>query len=540
MATLAVVIAFRAAFGGYFMLDDFGMMSIARFLESPLQPFYQQHVPGGVFYRPVGMLLWWLSERLFGTTASLHYMLNLGLHLCVAAALYSVILKLAENRWLALLAAIAFASHPIGLGTAAWLSDRFDLLSLLFGLLGLRCALDFSDTASSRSLAACTVLLGLSLLSKEIGLALVLTTAGYLLVFSRDLRLALRWRAVAVLLLLLAGYWFARSMVLSSPTGGALMTLNSPLQLLSDGVSHWAAGWIQYSSYWQQMHGWRAFATASGLALLAFLVIVALFQPWTRRRVLMIALGMSVVAATALLQWPLLGFITIPFADDAKVIERVVNSRYFYTTLAGFLIAMAGVLEPLGQRGRVVVGMSSLMFSLLVLAWLGASQHLLRQYRNETLLQRDLVQSANAHIRTFQLKQPGCQIYLLDVKNWAFTWVSDEAIKATYPELDAIGRCLIQTEHTPWYHITSVDDPDPGFWLPLQFAHGHTFKHSSSAIGRGYFVGLNLMSDSKINIGTPAYYLAWQNDNFVDVSDEVRAGRRVPRFLCNRSADECH
>ena len=106
MATLVVVIAFRAAFGGYFMLDDFGMMSIARFLESPLQPFYQQHVPGGVFYRPVGMLLWWLSERLFGTTASLHYMLNLGLHLCVAAALYSVILKLAENRWLALLAAI--------------------------------------------------------------------------------------------------------------------------------------------------------------------------------------------------------------------------------------------------------------------------------------------------------------------------------------------------------------------------------------------------------------------------------------------------
>ena len=99
LAGIALATVFRAAFSAYFLLDDFGMLSIARFLDNPFEPFVRNHIPGGIFYRPVGMLLWWLSERGFGSGAFAHYLLNLLLHGAVAVALGSLVARLCDNRW---------------------------------------------------------------------------------------------------------------------------------------------------------------------------------------------------------------------------------------------------------------------------------------------------------------------------------------------------------------------------------------------------------------------------------------------------------
>lgn len=92
VAILAIV-AFRAAFSAYFMLDDFGMLAISRFLANPFDPFIRNQFPGGLYYRSIGMLVWWLSERTFGAEPLGHYCLNLLLHGLVVVAL-GVLVKL--------------------------------------------------------------------------------------------------------------------------------------------------------------------------------------------------------------------------------------------------------------------------------------------------------------------------------------------------------------------------------------------------------------------------------------------------------------
>jgi hypothetical protein len=237
---LLLVLIFRAAFGAYFMLDDFGMLAIVRFLDNPFEVFFREHIPGGLYYRPLGMLFWWLSERAFGTSAPPHYLVNVLLHAGVAAALWGLLGRLCGNRWVALVAAAIFVLHPISVGTTLWLSDRFDLLALLFGLLGLRAALAHSCSGSLPSLLATLALLGCSLLSKEIALA-CFCAAAVLWLYS-GLAWADRLRGCAALLSVALGYVLVRMLVLSNPGAGELLASSSPLQLFFQGMTNWTTG----------------------------------------------------------------------------------------------------------------------------------------------------------------------------------------------------------------------------------------------------------------------------------------------------------
>ena len=96
--SLLSLLVYRAAFGAYFMLDDFGMLAIARFIDNPLEPFLRQHIPGGLYYRPVGMLVWWTSERFFSNDPFAHYLINLVLHQCVAVAIWLSMLSNPAGR----------------------------------------------------------------------------------------------------------------------------------------------------------------------------------------------------------------------------------------------------------------------------------------------------------------------------------------------------------------------------------------------------------------------------------------------------------
>jgi hypothetical protein len=540
LIALMLILVFRAAFSAHFVLDDFGMLAIVRFLENPLEPFVRNHIPGGIYYRPLGMILWWLSERSFGSQSAAHYLINLSLHAGVVAALWSLVSRFSGNRWVGLIAATCFAFHPIGIGTTLWLSDRFDLLALLFGLLGLRSALDFSRNGKKRSFWVTIALLSLSLLSKEIALAYFAAAAVIWLHAESEPRLAGRIRMSLTLLLPVLVYLVIRFFVLEFPGAGFLAGERGLMGLLLDGLGNWFAGWMDFLSYWSRLQGWKQFASISALVILAALTLIASMRDWSLRRWQAFLAGMALWLSTGLLQVPLLAHFSVRLEESTSAIYAVLNSRYFYSSLAGFLIAVAALLAPLCLTRRWARAFALIAISMLVVVWFSASQSASRRHRIETQAQKEVVDAAIRAMDRMDIPSAGCQVYLLDTKIWSFGWVSDEAIKAITPNLQRIAGCLIQTEHTPWYHIAIIDQLDSESLGPLSLIGGADRTGARQPIGKARFLILNLDPEARLPRNSKARFLSWREHSFVDITDDVMSGRRSPGFVCNRSPQECH
>ncbi len=539
LSAIALVTVFRAAFSAYFLLDDFGMLSIVRFLDNPLEPFARNHIPGGIYYRPAGMLLWWLSERGFGTAAFAHYLISLLLHATAAGALGVLVARFCGNRWAGLLVAACFALHPIGIGTALWLSDRFDLLALLFGILGLLAALEFSRRGGRRSFWLMLGFLGMSLVCKEIALACFAAAVVICLRPDDPPHSRFGMLGCLALSLLLAVYALVRSLVLDFPAASPLMAADGVMATLKLGLANWMAGWVDYLFLASRLSGLKLVLSICGLAGLLAIALLAMRQPWSRGRQQAILAGMVLWISTAVLQVPLLAHFGVHLRQTSPVIEAVVNARYFYVSLAGFLIALAALLAPLLTRLPWTRAVLLSALALLMLPWLSTSQSLAHRYRNETQQQEAVIQAANRAIGTIEIPVRGCQIYLLGTSSWSFGWISDEAIKATYPNLDRIAHCLIQTEHTPWYHIAILDDFDSASLRPLSIVQGPNQVSTLQPIGRAHFLVLNLDAGAYIPVHSKARFFDWRNGDFVDVSDDILRGKRSPNFVCNRRPNHC-
>ena len=539
LTAVALLAVFRAAFSAYFMLDDFGMLSIVRFLDNPLEPFARNHIPGGIYYRPVGMLLWWVSERWFGARAFAHYLINLLLHAAVAGALGFLVARFCDNRWAGLIAAACFVLQPIGVGTSLWLSDRFDLLALFFAMLGLRAALDFSRHGGRQSLCLMLGFLGLGLLSKEIALACFAAAVVICLRPEDPSRIRQGMLACLALSFLLVVYALVRGLVLHFPAASPLMVADGVMATLTLGLANWTAGWIDYLFLASRLSGYKLMLSIGGFILILVIALLAMRQPWSRGRQQAMFAGMALWISTAVLQAPLLAHFGVHFNDNSTIIESVVNSRYFYASLAGFLIVLAALLTPLLMRALWSRKVLLSALALMMVPWLSTSQSLAHRYRNETRQQQALVQAANRAIAALEVPARGCQIYLLGTSNEPFGWISDEAIKATHPQLERIAHCLIQTEHTPWYHIATLEDIDSGSLRPLSFARGADQVAVLQPIGRAHFLILNLDAGARIPAHSNARFFDWQEGGFVDVTDRILRGQQLPGFACNRRADHC-
>lgn len=538
VVAILAIIAFRAAFSAYFLLDDFGMLAISRFLGNPLVPFIHDQFPGGLYYRPLGMLVWWFSERAFGAIPLGHYCLNLLLHGLVAFALGRLVKDLCANRWTGLAAAACFLLHPIGIGTTLWLSDRFDLLAMLFGLLGVHAALRYSHGRDRYSLWTTFAFLAMSLLSKEMALACFAGAATLWLSAPTTVSPARRIRDCSYLVLIVIVYLVIRSLILDRVNAEGLYTGKHLATLFRDGMVNWLSGWFDYFLFWARIEGWQRIVAIGSTLLVAAFGIASLKQPWSASRRQTLLVGLAIWLSSGLLQWPLLGHFSVRLAAVDIPIYTMVNARHFYVSLAGFLIVLAALLAPLStsQRWRGWLALAALG---LLVPWFAASQNLAGVQRTQTQQVETMVRAANAAISQLDLPAKGCQIYLLDTNEWSLGWVSDEAIKATAPDLERIAGCFIQTEHTPWYHIAVLDPIDGDGLLPMTLIEGATRQAAIRPLGKAKFVSLNLDARSKLPEGSTAQFLSWNGTDFLNVTDDVISGRRTPTFVCNRPASEC-
>jgi len=86
-------------------------------------------------YIPVTLLTYWIEYNIWGLEPSGYHVVNVVLHALNSALVYLFLARLLKNRAVAALAAVLFVIHPLQVESVAWISERKNLLSMLFTLL---------------------------------------------------------------------------------------------------------------------------------------------------------------------------------------------------------------------------------------------------------------------------------------------------------------------------------------------------------------------------------------------------------------------
>src|SRR6266516_2783593 len=147
-------------------------------------------------YYPLHYSSSWLQQRLLGDSPTGYHLVNLLLHIgCVVLVLK--ILRLLRIPG-AELAAIIFALHPVNVETVAWIAERKNTLSGVFGLAATLSYLKFDESRSRRSYAFTTGLFLLGLLTKT---AIVTLPLALLVIFWWKRGAAISWRRDVVSLM---------------------------------------------------------------------------------------------------------------------------------------------------------------------------------------------------------------------------------------------------------------------------------------------------------------------------------------------------
>jgi hypothetical protein len=114
--------------------------------------------------------LTWLSHmvdvQLFGLDAGAHHLVNVLLHAANAGLLGLVLVRLTGAVWRSALVAALFAVHPLHVESVAWVAERKDLLSTLFGLAMLWAYARHARRPGPARLALVALCLSASLLAK--------------------------------------------------------------------------------------------------------------------------------------------------------------------------------------------------------------------------------------------------------------------------------------------------------------------------------------------------------------------------------------
>src|SRR5438067_1080358 len=185
---VVTILAYQPAWQGGLLWDDDNCTtpSELRSLDGLRRIWF---VPRAIAqYYPLLYSSYWIQQRLLGDSTTGYHLVNLLLHIgCI-------VLVLKILRFLrvpgAELATIVFALHPVNVETVAWITERKNTLSGVFGLAATLWYLKFDEGRSRRSYALALGLFLLGLLSKTA----VVTLALALLVIFWWKRGAISWR----------------------------------------------------------------------------------------------------------------------------------------------------------------------------------------------------------------------------------------------------------------------------------------------------------------------------------------------------------
>jgi hypothetical protein len=536
---LLAVFCYAPALRAYFVQDDFVLLAIARQLHQPLLLFFHDHFPGSLYFRPLGLLAWWLSAVSFDNAPRGHYAMNLLLHLGTVAALYTLLQRLRRDSPLNAVWTAVYAAHPLAIGTSLWLSDRFDLIATAFSLLALSAAIGYVQRPAPRRLLAVLACILLAFMAKEIAIVGALAVCALIALPNRawPLTARQRWLAVVAILLLTAAWLGYRSAMLVNPQNLLLNT--APLiTIFTKGITLWLRIGFEFLAADPQRSAWMALL----LAIAALLLVVAIGltvrnQGWKPQAWGVAAAVLVLVLLPGPVQAPIVSVSTTDLTIKTFWFDVIGYSRLYYLSLAGLIaglmllttpVAVSGSGEPHARRATIAAGAALV---LMLAAWAPASHLLAHDFAKRSREQIAPLVAAHEAIARLALPAHRCQIYLLDTQSiWGMDNIGDATLKASSPTPARIEHCLLLTERAPWGNFMRAGRLAPSDYEPLRVLKYQGTPIPWLVLGDFEAAYLNLDSDIDARAIDGAFFLEYRNGAFVDVSAQVRDGTRPVQF----------
>ncbi|HUN54672.1 MAG TPA: tetratricopeptide repeat protein [Smithella sp.] len=165
----------RIAFNDFINLDDTKYVTENNYVQSGFNTESIKWLATTTnfgYWHPVTLISHMLDWRLFGANASGHHLVSLLLHIGAVIFLFLFLNKSTSNIWSSAFAAAIFAFHPLRVESVAWIGERKDVLSMLFGMACLYAYVLYTEAPKASKYFLCLILFILSLMAKPMMVSL--------------------------------------------------------------------------------------------------------------------------------------------------------------------------------------------------------------------------------------------------------------------------------------------------------------------------------------------------------------------------------
>lgn len=507
---------------GDFVIDDYVFIAQSRMIDAPWEAFWKNHFYEPVYFRPIGVALWWIATRALELNSAAHSSINLVLHAANVVLLALFVRMLTTRTSAAIAAAALFALLPFSFAATLWPSNRFDLLATFFLLIVATASVRFLRegrplwwlVAGSAALAACW--------SKELAFP-VATAIAFTTLFARSVA----WQRRAILFALLGATitfaFFWRHWMLPLPYVVASADVFTTLQKGAAAWLHAAQKLFESATNADTMT--RVIAMLL-IAVGAFATVTAVFVAKLKRSV-QVTLGLVFAAtliagASFVTQWPL-AHVFAPMLDGTAF-GTVTFARFYYVPTAT-LAVIAGLLLSRSRLSRSVCALIAICTVALALQTRDLSEKFAQWTQNE-IRPMSLAATRVVERVAAESSAPHCVVVLIGTQKnhpW-FRQFSDVTVKALTSDPAKTWRCQVLTESTPWIFISPDVAPLPDLGLPtIPLDAQGTAKPDYAWGGVRYRYRLVASDLAKL---PHAQFFEWNGTQFANVSDAVKRGAK--------------
>jgi hypothetical protein len=530
IALIALVAwCFWPVMAGDFVIDDYVFIAQSRMVSSPLAAFGLNHFYEPVYFRPIGVALWWVATRVLELNYAAHSAINLVLHSANVVLVALFVRLLTQRISAALSAAALFALLPFSFAAILWPSNRFDLLAVFFLLcVAIACVRFLREgkaqwwlVAGVATLAACW--------SKELAFP-VATAIACTTLFARSVTRQRRVILFAIVGGTITCAFLWRHWMLPLPYAVASADVLATLQ---KGAAAW---WFSAAKLLMSA------TSADGMtrAIVAMLLAVAAFSLLTnfvflkRQRATIVSLGLLLAAAivsmaSIVTQWPLAAGFSAML--DGASFGSVTFARFYYAPAATLAI-VAGIVLSRARLARSLCTLAALCACVLALQ----TRDLSAQFANWTqteirpisiaatrVAERVAIDAASVAIDA--ASQNCVVVFLGTQKNhpW-FRQFADVTVKALTTDPAKTWRCHVLTESTPWIFISPENAPLADIGLPTIALDAQGTPKPDYVWGGVRYRYRAITSDlAKL---PSARFFEWNDMQFNEVTDAVRSGTK--------------
>jgi hypothetical protein len=524
LIVLALIVAacFWPVTRGDFVIDDYVFIAQSRIVDAPWEALWRNHFYEPTYFRPIGVLIWWITTNLFDLDYVAHSTINLVLHLLNAWLLAYLVRMLTSRVSAAIAAAALFALLPFAFAATFWPSNRFDLLATLFLLLTVITSVQFLRNGKPLSWLAAGAAALAACLSKEFAYP-VATAVAFCCLLSAAAAPIQRRSALFVLLgAAIGGAFLWRHVVLPLPYAAASADV---IHALSKGAVAWVNAIPRLfdiataDSSMARMSIWLA------IGVIIFATVTAIVWPKSRGAHVsakLIVAAAVVFAVSGASQWPLAAAFA-PMLDGGSL-GTVTFARFYYAPAAAFAVIVALMLTR-ARLGRSIATIIILCSVVVSFQQRELSTEFARFTREE--IRPVSIAATRVADQLSKTSDTSCVLVFLGTQTkqpW-FRMFSDVTVKALTTNPARVWQCQTLTESAPWIFVSPADKPLLNVGLPtVPLDSNGTAKPDYTWGGVRYRYRL---APTEFATLPHARFFDWKDGNFVEVTDAVRAGTRV-------------